>query len=59
MAELNVIIKDGQDGYFISKVLGLPGCHAQAKTLKTLMKRAGGLLPFVWNANSRMWRSRI
>ena len=35
----NVIIEKGEDGYLISEVVGLPGCHTQAKTLDQLMAR--------------------
>lgn len=37
--EFNVLIEKGEDGYFISEVVELPGCHTQAKTLDELMKR--------------------
>ncbi|MBI2671720.1 type II toxin-antitoxin system HicB family antitoxin [Candidatus Woesearchaeota archaeon] len=37
--KFNVVIEQGQDGYLISDVLELPGCHTQAKTLDELMKR--------------------
>ncbi|MBI2076313.1 MAG: type II toxin-antitoxin system HicB family antitoxin [Candidatus Aenigmarchaeota archaeon] len=37
--EFNVIIEEGEDGYLISEVVELPGCHTQAKTLDELMKR--------------------
>ena len=37
--EFNVIIEEGEDGYYISEVIELPGCHTQAKTLDELMKR--------------------
>lgn len=35
----NVLIEEGEDGYLISEVLELPGCHTQAKSLDELMKR--------------------
>lgn len=35
--EFNVIIEE--DGYFISEVIELPGCHTQAKSLDELVKR--------------------
>lgn len=35
----NVIIEQGEDGYLISEVVGLPGCHTQAKTYDELIKR--------------------
>lgn len=37
--EFNVIIEEGEDGYLVSEVVELPGCHTQAKTLDELMKR--------------------
>lgn len=42
--EFNVIIEQGEDSYFISEVLELPGCHTQAKTLDELMKRTKGAI---------------
>ena len=39
MQTFNVIIEQGEDGYFISEVVGLPGCHTQAKTYDELIKR--------------------
>ena len=37
--EFNVIIEKGEDGYLISDVVELPGCHTQAKTIDKLMER--------------------
>ena len=34
-----IIIEQGEDGYLISEVVGLPGCHTQAKTRDELIKR--------------------
>ena len=34
-----VIVEKGDDGYLISEVVGLPGCHTQAKTVDELMNR--------------------
>jgi len=39
MADFNVVIEKGEDEYFISEVVELPGCHTQAKTIDELMKR--------------------
>ncbi len=39
MAEFNIIIEQGEDGFLISEVIGLPGCHTQAKSLDELIKR--------------------
>ncbi len=35
----DVVIEEGEDGYLISEVVGLPGCHTQAKTYDELIKR--------------------
>ena len=35
----NVIIEQDEDGYFVATVPELRGCHTQAKTLDSLMKR--------------------
>ena len=37
--KFNILIEEGEDGYLISEVLELPGCHTQAKSLDELMKR--------------------
>jgi predicted RNase H-like HicB family nuclease len=37
--EFNVIIEQDSDGYYIASVPELRGCHSQAKTLDSLMKR--------------------
>ena len=39
MAEYNVVIEKGVDGYLISEVMEIPGCHSQAKTMDELIKR--------------------
>jgi predicted RNase H-like HicB family nuclease len=35
----NVIIKRDAEGYYVANVPELSGCHTQAKSLDTLMKR--------------------
>ena len=35
----SVIVEQGEDGYLISEVVGLAGCHTQAKTYDELIKR--------------------
>ena len=39
MAEFNIIIEKGEDGYLISEVVELPGCHTQAKNMNELLER--------------------
>jgi predicted RNase H-like HicB family nuclease len=35
----NIIVEKGIDGYLISTVIELPGCHTQAKNLDELYQR--------------------
>jgi len=35
----NIIVEEGMDGYLISSVIELPGCHTQAKTYDDLLSR--------------------
>lgn len=37
--EFNVVIELDEDGYYVASVPALRGCHTQAKSLDTLMKR--------------------
>lgn len=37
--KFNVIIEKGEDGYLISDVVELPGCHTQGKTMDQLLER--------------------
>lgn len=37
--KFNVVIEQGEDGYLISDVVELPGCHTQAKNMDELLKR--------------------
>jgi predicted RNase H-like HicB family nuclease len=37
--EFNVIIERDAEGYYVARVPELRGCHTQAKSLDTLMKR--------------------
>ena len=37
--KFTVIVEEGQDGYLISEVVELPGCHTQAKSMNELLKR--------------------
>ena len=39
MTEFNIIIEQGEDGYFISEVVELQGCHTQGKTIDELIER--------------------
>jgi len=37
--DFNIIIEKGEDGYLISEVVELSGCHTQAKDMNELIKR--------------------
>jgi len=37
--EFNVVIERDSEGYYVATVPELRGCHTQAKSLDTLMKR--------------------
>lgn len=39
LQEYNVVIEQDSDGYYVASVPELQGCHTQAKSLDTLMKR--------------------
>lgn len=39
MKEYNVVIEKDADGFYVASVPSLRGCHTQAKSLDTLMKR--------------------
>ncbi len=34
-----IFVEKDEDGWLVSEVVGLPGCHTQAKTLPALMAR--------------------
>lgn len=35
----NVLVEQDEDGWFISEVVGLPGCHTQGRTLDEVVSR--------------------
>ena len=37
--KFTIVVEQGEDGYLISEVIELPGCHTQAKSYDELMKR--------------------
>jgi predicted RNase H-like HicB family nuclease len=37
--KFTVVIERDEDGFYVGTVPALPGCHTQAKSLDTLMKR--------------------
>tara|TARA_Y100000310_G_C20311271_1_gene636347 strand:+ start:466 stop:672 length:207 start_codon:yes stop_codon:yes gene_type:complete len=39
MTKFNVIVEKDEEGWYVSEVIGLPGCHTQAKTMEELIER--------------------
>lgn len=39
MATYTILIEQDEEGWFVSEVVELPGCHTQAKTLDELISR--------------------
>lgn len=39
MTKYTVIVEKDEDGWLVSEVVGLPGCHTQAKTMDELLER--------------------
>lgn len=39
MEKFTILVEQGEDGYLISEVIELLGCHTQAKTYDELLKR--------------------
>ena len=37
--KFNIIIEKDEEGWFVSEVVGLPGCHTQAKNMDQLIER--------------------
>lgn len=37
--DFNIVIEKGEDGYLISEVIGLEGCHTQGKDMNELIDR--------------------
>ena len=49
----NIIVEQGVDGYLISSVIELPGCHSQAITYDELLKRTKEAIELYLNENKR------
>jgi len=46
MKSFNLIVENGEDGFFISEVVELPGCHTQAKNMEELLERTKEAIEF-------------
>lgn len=49
----NIIVEEGIDGYLISTVIGLPGCHTQAKSYEILVERTKKAIELYLDANKK------
>jgi predicted RNase H-like HicB family nuclease len=49
----NIIVEQGTDGYLISSVIELPGCHTQAKTYDELYSRTKEAIELYLEENKR------
>ncbi len=47
--QFNMIIEEGEDGYLVSDVVKLLGCHTQAKTMDELIKRTKEAISYTLN----------
>ena len=54
MRDFNVIIEKGEDEYYISEVVGIPGCHTQAKTIDELMERTKEAIELCQKGNRKL-----
>ena len=59
MADFNIIIEKGQDGYLISEVIELPGCHTQAKTMDELIRRTKEAISLYLSVEKRKIRGNF
>ncbi len=57
--EFNVIIEKGEDGYYLSEVVELPGCHTQAKTIDELIKRTKEAIELYLEATQETIKERF
>ena len=49
----NILIEKGEDGYLVSSVIELPGCHTQAKKHDELIKRTEEAIALYLSVNKK------
>ena len=49
----NILVEEGLDGYLISSVIELPGCHTQAKTYDELVRRTKEAIELYLDENKK------
>lgn len=55
--EFSVIIEKDSEGYYVATVPELRGCHTQAKSLDTLMKRVQEAIQLCLDAEGKSGKS--
>ena len=53
LEKFTIIVEEGEDGYLISEVVGLPGCHTQAKTQDELIERTKEAIQLYFEAEGK------
>jgi predicted RNase H-like HicB family nuclease len=59
MDNFNILIEKGEDGYLISEVVELPGCHTQAKNIDELLKRTKEAISLYLEVEGRNFRDNF
>ena len=52
--KFTVVVEEGEDGYLISDVVELPGCHTQGKTINQLLERTEEAIKVYWARQSKL-----
>lgn len=47
--KFTIIVEKDEDGWLVSEVIGLPGCHTQAKDMNQLLARTKEAIQ-AWNS---------
>jgi len=57
--DFNIIIEKGEDGYLISEVVELPGCHTQAKSMDELLERTKEAISLYLEVEGRKFKDNF
>ena len=55
----NVIIEKDTDGFYVSSVPALKGCHTQAKSLDELMERTKEVIELCLETENSMFEAEV
>jgi len=59
MERFHVIVEQGSDGYLLSEVVELPGCHTQAKSYDELIARTKEAISLYLDGKKPLPRSKF